>query len=66
MTRRIHSVLIQTIDENNHWKIWKKSDIDIDSLKFKIDQQKEKKPEPKIVTKPEPKKETTPKKSKKK
>jgi len=68
MSRKIFFVSIRTIDEKNHIQNWTKNDIDINSIKFKIDNEKESKPkqtktEPKIETKTEPKKQT--KKSKK-
>ncbi len=60
MPRKILTINIKTIDDKNHVKYWKKEDIDLDSIKFKIDQKTEPKPkkEPKKESKKDSKKET--------
>lgn len=55
MVRKILDVRIRTIDEKNHVRNWTANDIDLDSLKFKVDCIEKKKPETK---KEDPKKET--------
>ena len=66
MSRKILAVHVRTIDEKNHIKSWKTSDIVIDSINFKIDEKSKPAPvkEPPKDTKKETKK--TPKKDSKK
>ena len=58
MTRKILSVSVKTKDDKGHVKFWKTHEIDLGSIKFKVDQKSEPKPkkEPKQETKKDPKK----------
>ena len=60
MSRKILAVHVRTIDEKNHIKSWKTSDIVIDSIKFKIDEKSKPSPvkEPPKETKKTPKKDS--------
>ncbi len=66
MSRKIIRVNITTKDDKNHISDWTANDIDLDSIKFNVDQVKKVTPTKEKETDTIPKKETTPKKSKKK
>ena len=65
MTRKFIHVNITTRDDKGHVKHWTAIDVDLDSIKFKVDQVKKVTPTKEKETKTVPKKETKPKKSKK-
>lgn len=65
MSRTFIHVNITTRDDKGHVKHWRKNDIDLDSIKFKVDQVKKVTPPIEKQTDTVPNKETKTKKSKK-
>lgn len=56
MTRKILAATVRTKDEKGHVKFWKTGEIDLDSIKFKVDKKSE--PKPKIEPKKDSKKDS--------